>query len=265
MKLATVAIISVLFGSMTLPMPVSAATAKLLTYKMVSRAQSSKDADYKWQFPIFRGQPAPVVAALNRIVSAEVKAAGVAPKEERGDIQRKNQHTLTYKVRQFDDFVLIDTTNYDYIGGIHGNAGLGTTIYKMHPFRKVTLPDLFGQKVDYKLISDLCQLKLYQSLQAGDTKFVNGGTEAAEDSFACYSIGPDGITFTFQQYQVAPYSEGMPSVTLTWGELNPLIKPSSPVYAIAQKAKPSTIAVDAKLRKKEKAVALSSFLKRTAQ
>ncbi|MBO7378962.1 MAG: DUF3298 domain-containing protein, partial [Bacteroidales bacterium] len=33
---------------------------------------------------------------------------------------------------------------------------------------------------------------------------------------------PKGITFVFQQYEIAPYAMGLISVTLTWDELQPL-------------------------------------------
>ncbi len=38
-------------------------------------------------------------------------------------------------------------------------------------------------------------------------------------------FGPDGITFTYQQYEIAPYAAGMPSCTIPYDTLRPLMHP----------------------------------------
>lgn len=100
--------------------------------------------------------------------------------------------------------------------------------YTIKPFRKLSLRDLLGQEVDYEAIADLCQIKLYQTLTNGGEDFVENSTTAEAGNLSNFYVDKDGVTFLFQPYQVAPYSEGMPEVTLSWSELKRLVKPSAP-------------------------------------
>ncbi|MBO6013769.1 MAG: DUF3298 domain-containing protein, partial [Bacteroidales bacterium] len=45
---------------------------------------------------------------------------------------------------------------------------------------------------------------------------------------------PKGITFVFQQYEIAPYAMGLISVTLTWDELQPLLPDDSVALTLTQ-------------------------------
>uniref|UniRef100_UPI003BABDC1C RsiV family protein n=1 Tax=Parvibaculum sp. TaxID=2024848 RepID=UPI003BABDC1C len=54
--------------------------------------------------------------------------------------------------------------------------------------------------------------------------------------FKYISVDEDGLTFNFQQYQVACYAAGMPSITVSYNDLKDLFTPASPIYSIVKAA-----------------------------
>ena len=42
---------------------------------------------------------------------------------------------------------------------------------------------------------------------------------------SAWSVSQEGLTINFGQYEVAPYSSGMPTITFTWKELQPYLTP----------------------------------------
>ena len=108
--------------------------------------------------------------------------------------------------------------DYQYLGGAHGNLAVFSRNYTSSDGRPVGLNDLFrkpGKAV--QLFSELTRKELAKRDLPQD--MVKDGTAPEAENFQTFLLEKDGITLYFSPYQVAPWSEGVVSVTLTLREL----------------------------------------------
>ena len=49
-----------------------------------------------------------------------------------------------------------------------------------------------------------------------DSEWIERGTEAKEQNFSVFKLEKDAIRSIFPQYQVAPYSSGMPEIVIPY-------------------------------------------------
>ena len=108
--------------------------------------------------------------------------------------------------------------NYQYIGGAHGNVVMHARNYRLPEGTPVGFDDMFREpERALHLISALARGQL---LQRGlPESMVEPGTEPERENFQTFRLEKDGITFYFDPYQVAPWSEGVVTVTLSLSEL----------------------------------------------
>ncbi len=59
------------------------------------------------------------------------------------------------------------------------------------------------------------------------------GTAPRASSFSAYALTPWGLRITFQDYQVAPYAAGTPTVTLPYASLARVARPGGPMAKVA--------------------------------
>jgi hypothetical protein len=116
---------------------------------------------------------------------------------------------------------------YSFTGGAHGGTTLSTFAY--HGAARLALSDLFVPGAPYlSRASRYAQTVFRQKLiDAGiffEDMFAPGVTPT-EENFAVFSLGKDGITFIFQQYQVAPYVAGNQTMTIPYAELSDILSP----------------------------------------
>lgn len=108
--------------------------------------------------------------------------------------------------------------HYEYIGGAHGGIILSSQNHVLPGGEPLTLADIFPHKEKaLKIISELSRKKLLAQDLPAD--MVTMGTEPKEENFCTFVLGNNDITFYFSPYQVAPFSEGTVTVSLSLGEL----------------------------------------------
>lgn len=118
---------------------------------------------------------------------------------------------------------------YTFTGGAHGS-----TIYVPFIVNEngipVTLADLFSSNTAYlDRLSEAVQPLLKEQLEENqmyDEMFFEAGTTASEGNFFVDEISTKGITFIFQQYQVAAYVAGTPRVTVSLETLADILNPA---------------------------------------
>lgn len=142
---------------------------------------------------------------------------------------------------------------YSFTGGAHGNTVTVPFNYKLteNGPKQITLANVFGKKPDLKTLQSLVRPRLVEELypddDGADREWINTGTEDLS-CFNCISVDKEGLTFNFQQYQVACYAAGMPSISVSYDDLKELFTPASPIYpiveaAINERTKQSKVAV----------------------
>lgn len=126
-----------------------------------------------------------------------------------------------------DKYVVFNCMNYVYLGGAHGGVtGAGP----------LTFDRRTGKKIE-KFIVDSALMPLQDEIKKGLMSYFSEEENLAtvedmmellfiEDGiipFPAYQPEPgdDGLTFTYQQYEIAPYACGMPSFCIPYDVLAP--------------------------------------------
>lgn len=113
--------------------------------------------------------------------------------------------------------------SYSFLGGAHGISA-----YKVFNYgdvkgkvKELTLADLFKKGSNYKSrVTGLILGKLKEDEDA--TKVQEGEVKSLTDKqLNRFKISPEGLTFLFDHYELAPYSNGRFEVELTTEELGP--------------------------------------------
>ncbi len=119
---------------------------------------------------------------------------------------------------QTDSLISVIFYDYEFTGGAHGNTALRTMNFDLSTGRELALADLFsGGTVPYDTIASFAAKTLEDRLGA-DATFPEGYTADAAN-FQFWTLAPDGITFYFPPYQVAPYAAGIQKVTVPLADL----------------------------------------------
>jgi len=110
---------------------------------------------------------------------------------------------------------------YTFTGGVHGETTLIPINYSKNTKTLLSLKDVVGGTLSQAVLTKLSQesRKLLQEQQKkgvfnSNTEWIEQGTEPSEENFSVWLFKGDHIRIVFQQYQVAPYSEGMPEITI---------------------------------------------------
>ena len=133
----------------------------------------------------------------------------------------------TTLVRSVPGIVGIRIETAQFLGGAHetpyaialsADAATGKRIRIGEVIRTASFPDL----------AEAARLALQAQLDPDLWDFIDPGTEPKATNYATWFATPAGLRFIFQAYQVAPYSEGEPEITLPWSEVAPWIRPAAP-------------------------------------
>jgi hypothetical protein len=130
----------------------------------------------------------------------------------------------TWQVGRCDNTVvsLVNTQEWDD-GGAHGNRKLVSFNWDPQQKKELALADLLP-RTDFPDLDSLAvkvRAELEKSLNPeGDaalSEMIAEGTTPTAEHFSVFLIEPQGglLTFFFQPYQVAPWSAGTPTVTVT--------------------------------------------------
>ncbi len=185
--------------------------------------------------------------------------AAVKTKAERLPVDLFAEKSSTPKNATFDTFVdaggsidayytiqaandrFIDVTFTDGIfnwGAAHPNSDNASFLWWLDRNREATVSDIFLPNTGWqqKLASlAVANLRSQPDLKdVLDEDHLNQWLSAAKDAKeqpgnphpSGWSITRDGLTITFGQYEIAPYSAGMPQAHIPWTDLKPFLSPT---------------------------------------
>jgi hypothetical protein len=135
---------------------------------------------------------------------------------------------LNYEVRYADSHLIsVDFPQSVYFSGAaHPLSGHRTLNYDLDSGRAITLAELFTPGSGYlKVIADNATRALEGS-QLG--AFFPEGATPDLNNYGSWLIEPSGLVIVFDPYQVAPYSEGSPTVFIPFTALRQIIRRSGP-------------------------------------
>ncbi|MBY0549457.1 MAG: DUF3298 and DUF4163 domain-containing protein [Candidatus Obscuribacterales bacterium] len=245
------------------------ATVQPLTVTKRTVTASFKGCEGRFAYPEIAASSTERCAALNAAIKQVIEAKLNELREHSDSFSDSNSRAVvegSYEVRYLGgDFVSVAFYFYNYFGGGHGITENVSFNYDLRAQRELSLDDFFGVRPDYGLFSDLCRIQLFRALSGGEESMVMEGTEPTSDNFSCWFVGDKGITIKFCQYQVAPYSDGMPEVLLPYAELKANMAKNAPMDRILPsliESKTASRLSDANYRKHQLEVEMECFVAR---
>ena len=172
------------------------------------------------------------------INSYKKQAAEFAAEDERNSVKRLGYTSdLSYDVVfANNDFVSLIISNYTYLGGAHGGTVYKTVNYDLKNNRDLKLTDVFAADSDYlKTISDHSIAELNKNLEdMSDDEMIREGAGADAKNFSNWNLSKNGLLITFDQYQVAAYAAGSPTVVVPYEKLKDILRKDGIAAKIAK-------------------------------
>lgn len=112
-------------------------------------------------------------------------------------------------------------SDYEYTGGAHGYTGIGHEVFDMTTGEIVTEEDLFAEGYEEN-VAELLAASLEEYLAENE--------EDPESMFSMpepngnFAVSEEGITWTYNPYEIAPYSMGIFDLLVSWDDLKPYLK-----------------------------------------
>ena len=107
---------------------------------------------------------------------------------------------------------------YGYSGGAHGMDALCCKTFNMATGKEVRSEDLFIEDHEDRLIASL-RANLLCSIDDTDMLFEKDIYPSKD-----FYVTPEGITYIYQRYEIAPYVMGIIEVTIPWKEIKDILK-----------------------------------------
>ncbi|MFJ7638791.1 PdaC/SigV domain-containing protein [Peribacillus sp. NPDC097206] len=120
-------------------------------------------------------------------------------------------YATQYKVKYNQDGKLsILLYNYVYEGGAHGIGAVTSYNFKISSGKQMKIADILTSKQKYKKV----QKYAYKYMSKHEDFFVDKQSDVPVNKHSQFYYTKDGIYLIFQEYEVAPYSSGNPSVKI---------------------------------------------------
>jgi len=130
-----------------------------------------------------------------------------------------------------DGLIGISFSEYSWTGGAHGSTIAGSINFIVSSGATVSMGQLFIGSTGPAALSTQSRLLLTALLgpDGVDASWIDPGTTPVMSNFdTAWAFRKGGLEVTFQQYQVAPGSEGTPTIVIPWASLKSAIDPSGP-------------------------------------
>lgn len=109
---------------------------------------------------------------------------------------------------------------YWYTGGAHPSAFTRTWTWDNTSKEILTLEDVFGSGALEQIAQAARSQLLAQEWTSADDEWFLEGTEPTLENYSAWWIGEDTLYVQFQQYQIAAYAAGAPTVEIPLSTLN---------------------------------------------
>ena len=108
-----------------------------------------------------------------------------------------------------------------YTGGAHGMYGIGVDVFDMTTGEIVREEDLFAEGYEEgvaALLATSLEKYLAEAEEDADMMF---GEPVPNGNFG---VSEEGVTWTFNPYEIAPYALGIIDLSVSWADLKPYLK-----------------------------------------
>ena len=227
---------------------------------VTSGTGSAKDPNGIWtvsyRYPRLAAPAIPMIATVNEDIAADIDARLQAFESGNAAIRQQpgkvNTLTGSYTVELLrSDLVSFRLTWVDDTSGAHPATMIETLNYDLNSGVRIAFGDVFADAAGARAILSQQSRALLRSVLGADydPTVVSDGTSpdcpslngptpscplAAGDNFGTWALNAKGLTVVFQEYQVAAYADGSPSVVVPWSALTGVLKTDGPAAPLAQ-------------------------------
>lgn len=134
-------------------------------------------------------------------------------------------------------FLSYAVTFYSYRGGAHGNSSVSNKVLNLSTYCPLYLSDLFSSNgcLEVAAILRNTLAKNYGCASVAELAETEQFFSPEEiDLTENFFIDDKGITWEYNPYEIAPYSMGLISVTLSWAQVLPFLLEDSPLVELAR-------------------------------
>lgn len=183
-----------------------------------------------WLAANLSGEPLAPKATVADLVTATGDKLLDSVRDEADKMEPDFSYKIDYEfIRKFgpvyanDKVITMSFNSYSYTGGAHGNSSDLGQSFLIADGMMITYGNLFTASSEAKVM-DLIRKGLEEQYfgKSLDSQLLIQQSELEFPANAPM-IEEDGVTFRYQQYEIAPYSAGMPECTLSWAELAPYL------------------------------------------
>lgn len=110
--------------------------------------------------------------------------------------------------------------SYQYTGGAHGSTVRKSDSWNIAGSSPIRLHDLFPMTDDVdNYIIDTITKQIRDENTSGDSQYFDNYEELVRENFNpnSFYLNDEGITIYYQQYDIAPYSSGIPEFLIPYG------------------------------------------------
>ena len=136
-------------------------------------------------------------------------------------------YNMTSEATAGREGVIVYTTVLDYYeGGAHGISQRLVMNFDTKTGQQIELKDVFVPGYEQSLDDLLLKALITETGSKNEADLREKGYLYAMDMFAPvnFVLGKDGVTFVYNPYEIAPYAMGMTELTLTYDELEKILK-----------------------------------------
>lgn len=123
-------------------------------------------------------------------------------------------YTVTYNK---ECMVSLFNDRYIFSGGAHGNTTRTSNTWDLKSKRRVTAERFFPRGSNYKAyVQEEIIRQITEQMESGEDIYFDDYVDNVQENWdsKSYYLTPEGVVFYFQQYEIAPYSSGIPEFLL---------------------------------------------------
>lgn len=181
--------------------------------------KSNKNASIVIHYPQVSGLPDDVQSKINKVFKDDAEAFAADSEEQASHRDGKVEHMYEF-IQSFavtynrEGILSVVTDKYGYTGGAHGGTFRDGMTFSLKDGKQLGLADVLKAAPDYKQ-------KLDAILKQKTKKVTFDEKGAGLSETPGFYVSEGGITIFYQQYEIAPYAAGLPTYTISFGDLLP--------------------------------------------
>jgi Protein of unknown function (DUF3298). len=129
---------------------------------------------------------------------------------------------MDYSVTYLRDCALsLYFDRYQFTGGAHGSTVRDSQTWNLRTEHRVTLRQLFPYSLNYReFLIYTINRQIAEQIQQGNNVYFENYEQLTEETFnpESFYLTPDGLAVYYQQYDIAPYSSGIPVFVISYQE-----------------------------------------------